>query len=181
MKILRFALLGLTLSLLPTLFLSGCSNVETKAEFPDRREGDGDTVYTGQRQGIFGKKGGGIGLFSSDKDKGNVASGISVNAYLWRASLDTLSFMPIANADPFGGTIITDWYSPPATPKERVKVNVFILDRTLRADGIKVSVFRQIANGNSWKDATVNPKTISDLEDTILTRARQLRVEAVGQ
>jgi hypothetical protein len=176
MSFLRLALLGLLLSLTPMLVLTGCSNIETKAEYPNREQGDGDTIY-GKRTSIFGSKG--TGLFSKDNPD-NAGSGIAVNAYLWRASLDTLSFMPIANADPFGGTIITDWYSPPQTPNERVKVNIFILGRTLRADGLKVSVFRQVANGNAWKDATVNPKTVTDMENTILTRARQLRVEAIG-
>ncbi len=162
--------------------LVACNSVASKPEYPTRRAGDQEPVYNNKRPGIFGgKEGGGIGLFSSKKDKDTAASGIAVNAYLWRASLDTLSFMPIANADPFGGTIITDWYSPPETPDERVKVNVFILDRTLRADAVKVSLFRQIANGNAWKDATVSQQTITDLEDTILTRARQLRVAANNQ
>lgn len=175
MSVLRFALLGLILGLTPLALLGGCSNIETKAEYPNRDTGDGDTIY-GKRPSIFGKDG---GIFSK-KNADTAGSGIAVNAYLWRAGLDTLSFMPIANADPFGGTIITDWYSPPQTPKERVKVNLFILGRSLRADGIRVSVFRQVANGNSWKDATVNPKTVTDLENTILTRARQLRVDAIG-
>lgn len=179
MKSLRLAMLALTLVLGGATLLTGCSGIESKAEYPTRRAGDQAPIYNNKRPGIFGE--GGIGLFSSKKNNDSAASGIAVNAYLWRASLDTLSFMPIANADPFGGTIITDWYSPPETPKERVKVNVFILGRTLRADGIKVSIFRQVANGNAWKDATVNPKTVTDLENTILTRARQLRVDAVGQ
>lgn len=177
MKMLRFGLFALTLGILSAGLLGGCSDVKTEAVYPTREVGDKDATW-GPRQTIFGS--GGTGLFSKDKNK-NTVSGISVNAYLWRASLDTLSFMPIASADPFGGTIITDWYSPPETPKERVKVNVFILDRSLRADGLKVSLFRQVANGNAWKDAAVNPKTVTDLENTILTRARQLRVDSVGQ
>ena len=177
----RFTALILALVTGLSLGLAACSSVETKAEYPTRRPGDKDTVYNNNRPGIFGGNNG-IGLFGNkNKDKDSAASGIAVNAYLWHASLDTLSFMPINNADPFGGTIITDWYSAPDSPKERVKVNVFILGRTLRADGIKVSVFRQIANGNGWKDATVNPQTVTDLENTILTRARQLRVDAANQ
>ena len=174
----RLMMLTLGLALVASVGLTGCNSVETKAEYPTRRAGDKDAVY-GKRPSIFGD--GGIGLFSSKKDSADATSGIAVNAYLWRASLDTLSFMPIANADPFGGTIITDWYSPPQTPNERVKVNVFIMGRALRADGIKVSLFRQVGSGNAWKDAAVNPKTVTDLEDTILTRARQLRIAATNQ
>jgi hypothetical protein len=85
--------------------------------------------------------------------------------------------MPLSSADPFGGVILTDWYSPEETPNERLKLNVFILDRQLRSDAIQVKVFRQTrAKGGSWKDANVANETARQLEDSILTRARQLRV-----
>ncbi|MGE4280943.1 MAG: DUF3576 domain-containing protein, partial [Magnetospirillum sp.] len=94
-----------------------------------------------------------------------------------RASLDTLGFMPIATADAFGGTIITDWYSLAESPNERFKLNVFILDRALRADGVKVSVFKQVRDSTGqWVDYRVEPKMATDLENAILTRARQLRI-----
>ncbi|MDA0661854.1 MAG: DUF3576 domain-containing protein [Proteobacteria bacterium] len=102
--------------------------------------------------------------------------GIAVNSYLWRASLDTMSFMPLSSADPFGGVIITDWYSPPETPNERVKVNIYILDRQLRADGLRISVFRQTLASNNWQEAAVSPETVQDLENAILKRARELRI-----
>jgi hypothetical protein len=101
---------------------------------------------------------------------------LGVNSYLWHASLDTLAFMPLASADPFGGVIITDWYSAPDDSNERMKVTVYILDRRLRADGIKIAVFRQTRSGAAWVDATVNPDTSVRLEDAILTRARELRL-----
>jgi hypothetical protein len=127
---------------------------------------------------IFGK--GGIPLIDSTSDSaqpGGVALGVGVNAYLWRASLDTVSFMPIASADPFGGVILTEWYAPPETPTERFKINIFILDRQLRADGIRTAVFRQTQTSDGrWVDAAVDKKTAGDFENAILTRARQLRV-----
>jgi hypothetical protein len=101
---------------------------------------------------------------------------LGVNSYLWHASLDTLAFMPLSSADPFGGVIITDWYSAPDDTNERMKVTVYILDRRLRADGIKIAVFRQTRSGSAWVDATVNPDTAVRLEDAILTRARELRL-----
>jgi len=101
---------------------------------------------------------------------------LGVNSYLWHASLDTLAFMPLASADPFGGVIITDWYSAPDDTNERMKVTVYILDRRLRADGLKIAVFRQTRSGPAWADATVNPDTAIKLEDAILTRARELRL-----
>ena len=116
-----------------------------------------------------------LGIFESGSGTGG--PGIGVNAFLWRASLDTLSFMPLSSADPFGGVIITDWYSPPETPGDRFKMNVYILGRQLRADGLRVSVFRQTRDkAGAWADSAVQPKTATELENQILTRARQLRV-----
>ena len=104
-------------------------------------------------------------------------SGIGVNSFLWRASLDTLAFMPLASADPFGGVIISDWYAPPESPDERFKVSVFILGRELRSDGIRASVHKQLLDdGRGWKDAAVADATATKIEDAILTRARELRV-----
>jgi hypothetical protein len=105
---------------------------------------------------------------------GHVALG--VNSFLWHATLDTLSFMPLHSADPFGGTIITDWYSSPTAPNERMRVTAYILDRRLRADGLKITVFRQTQGPQGWVDAAVNPETAVKLEDAILTRARELRL-----
>jgi hypothetical protein len=105
-------------------------------------------------------------------------TGISVNGYLWRAALDTISFMPLVTADPFGGVIITDWYQPPETTNERFKVMVYILDKELRADGLRVSVFRQALQQNgAWIEARVSEKTGTDIENAILKRARQMRIK----
>ncbi len=129
----------------------------------------------GSEGGLFGDDG--ILLFGRSSKAGPVGSPIGVNSYLWRASLDTLSFMPLSSADPFGGVIITDWYVPPETPKHRFKANIYILDRQLRADGIRISLFHQRLNGaNEWVSVATNKKTMTDLEDAILTRARQLRI-----
>ena len=106
-------------------------------------------------------------------------AGIGVNALLWRASLDTLDFMPLASVDPWGGVIITDWYADPATPDERFRANVFILDTRLRADALKLSLFRQERVGGEWRDASTDPATTTQLENAILTRARQLRIAEV--
>ncbi|NJR20100.1 MAG: DUF3576 domain-containing protein [Hyphomonadaceae bacterium] len=103
-------------------------------------------------------------------------AGIGVNAFLWRATLDTLSFMPLADSDPFGGTYATEWHSIAEKPEERFKVQVYILDTRLRADGLAVQVFRQTRSGTGWIDATVDPDTAIQIENSILTRARQLRI-----
>lgn len=104
----------------------------------------------------------------------------TVNRYLWAASLETLDFLPVFNADPIAGLIITDWYSNPETPSERFKVNVYILDSALRADALRVTVFRQTtADAATWQDATINPATAREIENAILTRARQLRLNTL--
>ncbi|MCZ6453451.1 MAG: DUF3576 domain-containing protein, partial [Alphaproteobacteria bacterium] len=109
-------------------------------------------------------------------------SGIGVNGLLWRASLDTLSFLPLSSADPFGGVIITDWYSPPESPNERFKVTAYILGRQLRSDGVRVAVFRQqLTDGRGWVDSRVGDQTGAKLEGAILTRARELRIASADQ
>ena|SRR5271155_3446852 len=106
---------------------------------------------------------------------------LGVNSYLWHASLDTLSFLPLVSADPFGGVIISEWYTAPSSPDERLKVTVYIMDRALRADALKVVVFRQVRNGSLWQDAQPSADTGHKLEDSILTRARELRLATLGQ
>ena len=123
-----------------------------------------------------GKLFGDINLLGGESDQ-NENNGIGVNGFLWRASLDTLSFLPLSSADPFGGVIITDWYAPPESPAERFKVTVYILGRELRADGVRVAVFRQKREADKeWLDASTGDTTSTSLENAILTRARELRV-----
>ena len=100
---------------------------------------------------------------------------IGVNAYLWRAALDTLSFAPMAQVDSNGGVIVTDWYTSPNSPNERVKVTATILDQDLRADALRIAASRQTLQGGQWVDAPVAAATVQRLEDIILTRARDLR------
>jgi hypothetical protein len=163
--------------------VGGCG-LGGEARYPTSRQpGQGKPVYD-EQQSVFGP--GGLSLGGTEKpgegDSGGGGAGVGVNSFLWRASLDTVSFMPLVSADPFGGVIITDWYSPPQSPDERFKVNVYILGRALRADGIRASVFRQQMNGTTgWVDAQVAPNTGTDLENAILTRARQMRIAQLGE
>lgn len=129
----------------------------------------------------------GIVVFGVDKDRearqAAVAggAGLGVNAYLWRATLDTLAFMPLASADPFGGTIITDWYSPPGAQGERFRAQAYVMGRQLRSDGVKVQVFRQVLQGGQWVDAPISQSTNSELEDKVLARARELRSQSASR
>lgn len=162
------------------LTAAACSGGDTDYSYPEKTgKSGGQSTYstTGQKDpGLFGADG--LNLFGSSK-KNEDTGGIGVNSYLWRASLDSIAFMPLASADPFGGVIITDWYAPPETPNERFKLNIYILGRQLRADGVKAAVFRQRRDeGGAWTDAAVEAQTAMDLENVILTRARQLRLDS---
>src|SRR4051812_19061815 len=106
---------------------------------------------------------------------------IGVNAYLWRAALDTLSFAPMAQVDSNGGVIVTDWYTNPNSPSERVKLTATILDRDLRADALRVAASRQVLRSGVWVDAPVAAATVQRLEEIILTRARDLRRTAIAR
>ena len=107
------------------------------------------------------------------------APNMGVNSFLWRASLETLNFMPLAQVDPFGGVIVTDWYASAEAPNERFKANVYILDTNLRADALKTSIFKQTRSAGGWQDAAVDADTARQIENSILTRARQLYIATV--
>lgn len=118
--------------------------------------------------------------FGGANQKNAEAAGITVNEFLWRASLDTVSFMPLRTVDPFGGVILTEWYSPESSKNERIKVDIFILDRNLRSNGIRVAIHKQVFNpaSKTWVDHKVDPKTVNDFEEAVLTRARELKVKS---
>jgi len=167
------------LLMLASLSLSACAEYEAfDGRSQDQIDSDPLADHS-KRKTIFGE--GGINLFSGGS-KQTDGGALGVNSYLWRASLDTISFMPVNSADPFGGVIITDWHTPADSPGERFKLNVYILGRTLRADGIRVAVFRQVIGANKiWADAAVPEETKTKIEDAILTRARQIRNTNIAQ
>lgn len=160
-----------------SLAISACSlSPDAEQNYPKTEE-DRRKERLGKITGEEGLTLGG----ASEKSGDNGKNPLGVNSFLWRASLDTLSFLPITAADPWGGTILTDWYEDPAAPGERFKVNVLILDRQLRADSLKISTFRQKKDAKgSWIEAPTDAKLARKLEDTVLTRARQLRVAQLG-
>ena len=155
------------------------------------REVQNDEYYDGSRRAqVAGRISGnqdGLLILGTDRSRNREGAGgpgdtgaLGVNAYLWRASLDTLSFMPLASADPFGGVIITDWYQPPSGAGERFKATGYILGRQLRADGVRVAVYRQVLQGGQWVDAPVSPTTTGEIENgrSISVRKRSLPVKS---
>jgi len=155
------------------ILLSACEgmNISNDDEIKTRRE----QKYRDMDK-VFGDDAFTLGGDRNSSTRGEV--GVGVNSFLWRASLDTISFIPLKSADPFGGVILTEWHTPSTTPNERIKVDILIIDRQLRADGIKVSVFRQKRQGTEWVDQPVDTRTATQLENVILTRARQLRIDS---
>ena len=192
MPIRRF---GIPLLLTASLGLAACSGVETAAPTFNRCEPG--AMCSGVSGQIGTKAFHSSELRSSASDSDDTPGGlnlifnynhhappqapgssVAVNAYLWRGALDTLSFMPLASADPFGGVIITDWYAPPNSPGERFKATVLILGRQLRSNNLRISLSRQVLQDGNWVDAPVRPDMVNDIEDKMLVRARQLRVAA---
>ncbi|MEM7196849.1 MAG: DUF3576 domain-containing protein [Pseudomonadota bacterium] len=154
------------------LGLAGCVGNSEQSQVLDRREKE--IAATGS---LFGNEG--LTLFggSRERELGGPA-GVAVNVFLWRAALDTISFMPLTQVDPFGGVILTDWHANADDSNTRYKLNIFIIGRFLRADALRVSIFKQNrADANAdWLAVTADDVTARKLEDAILTRARQLRL-----
>jgi hypothetical protein len=155
--------------------LGGC-NPGTNADL-------GNTHKIGAESNSGYMTGGGGGLLNlgiGNSKSGDAQGGLPVNAYLWRGALETLKFMPLSNADPFGGVIITDWWTPPSVSDERFKVTAYVLSRQLRADGIRVTVFRQVQQNAQWVDAPVDPGKPTELENMVLAKARELRAQSAS-
>ncbi len=154
-----------------SLIFTSCSSDNVEHTYPEKI---GKKKYSrdgSKKETVFGD-GGILSIMDEDENKG---SSIGVNSYLWRATLDTVSFMPIASADPFGGIVITDWFSMPESPASEFKINVFIMSSTLRADGVKVTAFKREKDGKEYKNLAVDEATVRKIEDAILTKARELR------
>jgi hypothetical protein len=148
--------------------LAACSGIQTSAPVAERDPDDIGSVLTGRDT---------AGVTLDDLTGGNNAgtAGLPINALIWRASLDIVSVLPIEDIDAFGGSIITDWYMLPSRPDERIKLSVFVLDRELRSDAVRVIVYVQKRQGNLFVDAGIDTELSDRLEELILTRARELR------
>lgn len=172
------------LVILGLLTLSACAgDIKKEASYPTRPEGTDKIAYSDKPQDTIWGEGKTLSdhLFGGAEDKSGQAGGIGVNSFLWRAALDTIAFMPVASADPFGGVILTDWYENPEAPGERFKLNIYILDKQLRADGVRAAIFKQKQSTSGWRDTKIADDMALNIENTILTRARELRVAQSGR
>lgn len=142
--------------------------------------GDKGAQEVGKAKAAERDGGGFLGIGGGD-DKNKDASQIGVNTFLYHATLQTLSFMPLTQSDPFGGVIITDWVTDPAAPNERFKATVYILDTRLRADGLKVNLFKQVQGPNGWQDVAASPDAALQIENAILKKARDLRLSTINR
>ena len=154
--------------------LTACSSLEPRTDIPATDKEDPGSFITGRSES-------GVSLSDITGLSVKESSGIPVNALLWRASLDITSILPIDDVDVFSGTLITDWYSLPSQPSEQIKIAIFVLDKELRSDAIRVVVYVQSLRGDVWQDTGIDPKLATRLEDLILTRARELRASSVTQ
>ncbi len=154
------------------MFVVGCSGIKSEAVYPEENSQNKYGMPGEKEEGIFGANG-----ISFGENKSKEVGGLKINSYLWRASLDTISFMPLASADPFGGVIITDWYSADKSSNERFKLNIVIMSAALRADGVKVSAFKETKGENGkWQKQEADTEIARKIESAILTKARELKV-----
>ncbi len=156
------------------LFLASCSgspNGGNTSPPSNTRDAPAGSIFTGSSESGISL----TDLFSPEAPP----SGFVVNAILWRASLDTVSVLPLSIVDTFGGTIVTDWYISPDDANRRIKVAIFVLDGELRADGIEVKSYLQSRVAGDWIDIGRDPDFSRRLEDLILTRAREIRASSI--
>ena len=129
--------------------------------------------------GLFGNEG--LSLLGNENKEGAgntfASIGMPINPYLWSASLETLSFIPLSSADPFGGTIFTDWYSSESNENERCKVNVFIKGAELKTQNLRVSSFCEVFKNNKWVGIGTNSQDNISLENAILNKAKKLKLK----
>lgn len=172
--------LGVLIAAFAMFGLASCSGLpETTPveDTVDRNFGSGSLIT-----GKDGESGINLTKLLNPEDTGQ-SGGLQVNALLWRASLDTVSVLPLASVDTFGGTIITEWYAHPEENTKRIKLAIFVIDQELRADSIKVQVYLQERPEGmfDWSDLGRDDAFATRIEDLILTRAREIRALSITE
>ena len=178
-RIPRLSMQAFGAAMLTVLALSACSGTQPNPTAPGIiPQGPGDPSFSR----IGGQESGVIFRLPADRSASSRGGyGVGVNVFLWRGALETLATLPLTSADPFGGVIITDWYSPANAAGQRFKDTVVIVGHDLRGDTVRVNVFRQVNQGGRWVDAPVNPEIQTDIQNKVLDRARVLREQAIRQ
>ena len=154
--------------------LTACSSIQSETNTSSTKKEPEGSFITGRSEP-------GVTFSDLTGNSRNEFAGIPVNALLWRASLDIASILPIDDIDVFSGTILTDWYSLPSNQNEQIKLAIFVLDKELRSDAIRVIVYVETRNGDNWEDNGIDNVLATKLEDLILTRARELRATSINQ
>ena len=154
--------------------LTACSSIQSETNTSSTKKEPGGSFITGRSEP-------GVTLSDLTGNSRNEFAGIPINALLWRASLDIASILPIDDIDVFSGTILTDWYSLPSNQNEQIKLAIFVLDKELRSDAIRVIVYVETRNGDNWEDNGIDNVLATKLEELILTRARELRATSINQ
>ena len=152
------------------ILLTGC----TSGNVPKPQKDEGPvSIITGET--------GGWSLSDFMNQSGSQSTTLPVNAILWRAALDIAALLPISDVDTFGGTIVTEWYSLPENPNERIKLTMFVVGRELRSDAIRVVVNVQTRDGlqGNWGNNARDLEFSRRLEDLVLNRAREIRAASL--
>ena len=123
------------------------------------------------------EEGRGFKLFDN-QNKGGGTFDFATSNELWRASLDTLDFMPLISADYGGGILITDWYNENNNYRDYIKISIRFLTNEIRSDSLKIKVYTK--NCESSGECTIsldNPEIRQKLVSTILTKASKYKQE----
>tara|TARA_X000000950_G_scaffold81462_1_gene102475 strand:- start:518 stop:1063 length:546 start_codon:yes stop_codon:yes gene_type:complete len=154
---------------LPLFLLVSCSSIQPGGPIKEEEQ---VSVLTGKAGGW---------VISDLGSKKKSTTSLPVNAIAWRAALDTASLLPLADVDTFAGTIVTEWYSLPNRADERIKLTIFVVGRELRSDSVSVRVHVQRRSANGWSDTARDEAFARQIEDLILSRARELRAESLAE
>jgi hypothetical protein len=155
------------------IILSSCKNNEKKDGITGNQE---KFENPDERARNFADKNP-ITLFKDSKDK-NTNFEFGTSNVLWRASLKTLDFIPLATVDYSGGIIITDWYSEGKLNKEQIKIQIRFVSTELRSESIQVISYKKICEtNNECLNIAGNENFNKEIKDLIINSARQIRIE----
>ena len=157
--------------------LSACGGLKSERNYKDYHPDVGEDRRNAKMKSIITQNDEPIVIYGDKKNSQNSNGSGMAGSYLWKAALESISFMPLVSSDSNGGAIITDWYADPSTPNEQFKFNIFILSSELQVTSIKVTAFKQVRQNGSWHSAHVSKDLAKNIEENILKKAIALRVK----